>query len=86
MKILLKKNAPRVVAGSDGSVHSKDKNGLAAWVVREEDQKYTTSCFLMQNLSSTTSYAAELERASSHPRTSNYAGWNPQKLSNSATT
>ena len=53
----------RAVAGSNRLVYSEEKVGLAAWMIQERDQKHMTSCFLMENISSTTSYRVELEGA-----------------------
>jgi hypothetical protein len=66
------RNAFRVVAGSDRSVHNEENNGLVAWMIQVEDQKYRAACFLMQNVSSTTSYRAGLEGSSTYSNTSSH--------------
>ena len=50
-----------IVWGSDGSVHLEQRVGSAAWVLHEDDNHALSACFIMNNVSSMSSYRLELE-------------------------
>jgi len=55
-------NRKEYIVGSDGSVHLRDKVAAAAWLITtREDTDHISACFLMSDISSVSSYRAELE-------------------------
>ena len=57
----LEGNAHGVISESDTLVYTEGQIGLAAWMIHKDNENYVTACFLMQDMSSTTSYRVELE-------------------------
>ena len=50
-----------ITMGSNGSVHLVEEIAAAAWLVTHDEESKVSAVFLLENISSNTSYRAELE-------------------------
>ena len=50
-----------IKGGSDGSLYPDDRVMTAAWIIAEDEANFTSACTVIRNVSSLSSYRAELE-------------------------
>jgi hypothetical protein len=50
-----------IKGGSNGSLYPDDKVMTAAWIIAEDETNFTSACTVIRNVSSLSSYRAELE-------------------------
>lgn len=51
----------RLIGGSDGSVHLRERVAAAAWLISSDKNHFKSACYLMCDINSCSSYRAELK-------------------------
>ena len=69
-----------IKGGSDGSFYPDDKVMTAAWIIAEDETNFTSACTVIRNVSSLSSYRAELEGTFRLLRHIDWLGLTPEEV------